>query len=515
LFGRLRASGIAAAALAVVASWLVLSWPWLGGEAVVPWDSKDQFYPALGFVADSIRSGEQPFWNPFIYGGYPMVSDPQSMMFSPLALFLMLLAETPSVRWFDAIELLHLLMGGLGLLWFSMRQGLSPLAGVFPAVVYMFGGAAAARLQHVPMICAYGYVPLALLALDTALETGRLRHAAAFGLVGGVMAAHQNQVAYLFCLVLLAYALWRILSSGRPARFLSDRWRALAVACTFGALTLAAPLYATLQFLPLTRRIDLPPEVSGENALHPLSWLTFLVVEFFGNSDPSVYWGLGDLTETYLYAGALPIVLILIVGFGGGALSEGRARFWLGVGLLACLYALGNLTPFYGFLYELLPGVSFYRRPADAAFVLNLVLAVLTGFLIERLRHGPLARRGSLALLAALAFLAGLLSMGLLEALREARFGGLPEALAAAAAWFLPAVLLVAVLARPLSSILRRRLVLASFLFLLFDIGFNNINQYFNSADPVDFGALDPGIGSPRPLAALERELGIDPGGGA
>jgi hypothetical protein len=69
--------GTGQAVILLVVGWLVLCCPWFTDGRIVPYDSKDQFYPFLHFVAASLRAGESPFWNPYIYGGYPMVSDPQ------------------------------------------------------------------------------------------------------------------------------------------------------------------------------------------------------------------------------------------------------------------------------------------------------------------------------------------------------------------------------------------------------------------------------------------------------
>jgi len=194
---------ITIAIVTLIALWLILCRPWFFGDRVVPYDSQGQFYPALSFVSQSLRAGESPCWNPYIYGGYPMCSDPQSMIFSPLALGLMLLPSQPTMQWFDGIELLHLLLGATGILLLAVRFRWSLVAGLFAALVYMFGGSAAARMQHVPIIFAYSYFPFALLTLDLALQTNRLRWAVCFGVVAGIMAAHQVQVSYLFSLVLI------------------------------------------------------------------------------------------------------------------------------------------------------------------------------------------------------------------------------------------------------------------------------------------------------------------------
>jgi len=279
------------AILLLVVVWLILCRPWFIEGRVIPYDSKDQFYPFLYFVAESLRSGDSPFWNPYIYGGYPMVSDPQSMIFSPLALGLALIPEHMTYGWMDFIELIHLLIGAVGILLFCRRSGWSRVAGLFGATVFLFGGSAGARLQHVPMILTYSYFPYALLALREALETRRLQWAIAFGAAAGVMAAHQNQVAYLLSLALIGYAACRVLSEGWSLQNLIAQGKVLAVGGGTAMLLLAVPLYATLQFLPFSNRTGIPYEVAVANPLHPLAFLTYFVRDFFGNSWPIYYWG--------------------------------------------------------------------------------------------------------------------------------------------------------------------------------------------------------------------------------
>ena len=49
------------------------------------------------------------------------------------------------------------------------------------------------------------------------------------------------------------------------------------------------------------------------------------------------------------------------------------------------LYALGWYTPFFRAAYELVPGVSLYRRPADAVFMIGCLGSILAaGALVAR-----------------------------------------------------------------------------------------------------------------------------------
>ena len=72
---------------------------------------------------------------------------------------------------------------------------------------------------------------------------------------------------------------------------------------------------------------------------------------------------------------------------GTASRADGFARefrFFLIVGTLAVLYALGRYTPGFEMIFDHLPGVNLYRRPADATFLINVALAVASGYLVHR-----------------------------------------------------------------------------------------------------------------------------------
>src|SRR5260370_19789207 len=83
------------------AAFAVLSWPWLSGAVTSPWDAKAQFQPELQFLASSLARGEQPFWTPNVFAGWPQIADPQSLIFSPLHFALAAFDPTPSFRAVD------------------------------------------------------------------------------------------------------------------------------------------------------------------------------------------------------------------------------------------------------------------------------------------------------------------------------------------------------------------------------------------------------------------------------
>ncbi len=108
------------------------------------------------------------------------------------------------------------------------------------------------------------------------------------------------------------------------------------------------------------------------------------------------------------YVGALPLLAILVAGLMRGGAWRPEIRAVSLACALMLLYALGRYTPVFGALHLLLPGVSFYRRPADALFNFGALAAILAGYCVHlaardaslRARLRPWATAGAIVLAA-------------------------------------------------------------------------------------------------------------------
>src|SRR6516165_10332197 len=111
-------------AIAVFAlAFMVPAWPWLSGAVTIPWDAKSQFFPPVQFLATSIARGEWPWWTPNVFAGWPVISDPQSLLFSPLHVLLAAVNPDVGLRAFDDATFAYLFLGGLGVILFFRDRG--------------------------------------------------------------------------------------------------------------------------------------------------------------------------------------------------------------------------------------------------------------------------------------------------------------------------------------------------------------------------------------------------------
>ncbi len=452
----------------ILAAWAVAAaiWPLTG--TVVPWDSKNQFYPTLRYLGSALAHGELPLWNPYHFGGHPSAADPQSLLFTPTMLLFGWLVPEPSMELFDGVVFAHFLPGALAFVPLFRRRGWHPAGAVAAALVFMLGGSATARLQHTGMIFSYGFFPLSFWLLEEALDRRSYVYGLLFALSAAMMVIGRDQVAFLCALTLIGLAAQRIWAAPHSLAYLRSRLGLLVLMGLVGGALLAVPVVLTMQFLATSTRPSFGFGVAAMGSLPPESLATILFGNVFGSLRWTYdYWGPDwhslsegtwtDRATNYLFVGTIPALLLLWHGIAGGRLFAREFRFFLIVGFAALLYALGRYTPGFEVIFDHMPGVNLYRRPADATFLINIALAFAAGYLVHRYATDGLPRwnRASLGRLwAVLPLLAlGLLVAAIASALAFAIKGGhVSPAVAEIAASLAVAALAVAAITRASGS---------------------------------------------------------------
>jgi hypothetical protein len=406
------------------AAFLALAWPWLSGRVTIPWDAKAQFLPQLQFLAASLAKGESPFWTPYVFAGWPQLADPQSLILSPLHLLLAALTADPSFRAADAVTFAYLFLGGLGIILLFRDRGWHAGGALVAALMFAFGGSAASRIQHTGQVMSIAYLALALWLLARALARGSWRVGIAAGLVAGLLANERDQVAMLGLYVLAGFVVAHWLSAPRSLSGLRRSVAPLAATALTAALVCAVPLTMTALLALDSNRPEIAYAEAGRGSLHPAELLMLVFGNLYGASMPDAdYWGppsfiwsqaRGDVdlftaqNVGQVYAGMLAPVAVLGLGLARGLAWTREARFFTLALLAALVYALGRYTPAFRLMYEAMPGVDLFRRPADATFVVGVLLALLTGYLVHRWLAGdvppaaPWQRAAEIALALAL-----------------------------------------------------------------------------------------------------------------
>jgi hypothetical protein len=406
--------GTIGALLLVSLFWAALNWAWLSGALTIPWDAKAHFQPQFQFLANSLARGESPFWNPHVFAGHPQIADPQSLIFSPPHLLAALLFPRPGLIVGDMVVLLSLLAGALAIVMLFRDRNWAPAGAVAAALVFAFGAAASWRIQHVGQVMSLSYFAVTLWLMARALSRRSALYGLMAGFTAGLMVLGRDQVALLGFYVLAGLTLAAWLQSAKPLRAFVSTLKPLFAMGIAAIATAIVPILFTLMLAEQSNRPAIDLAGAGQGSLHPASLLTLLVANLFGAAGPlDGFWGqpspiwngyFGDVNlflarnMSVAYLGALPLLAILTAGlFRGRAWDPGIRAIALLFALVA-LYALGRYTPAFQLFFAAMPGVSFYRRPADALFMFGALGAILAGYCLHVVASGAvIGRRRALA----------------------------------------------------------------------------------------------------------------------
>ncbi len=323
------------------------------------------------------RRGELPWWDPYTFGGRPLLADAHVNGTDPVRLLCYaLLPFVPAYNW---TLILHWALTGAGLLVLLRRWGFGVTASVGLALAGQCAGYHAIFFGHPWNTGAFLYYPWLWWAWDAWLSEGRAwaRPAAGLAMAGIFYAGNIQSHAYLvvFALVFLV---------GYGGRTWPQWRRALPLVAGTGVLgaLLAAPvLAAQVEFYRLSvRPVPVP--------WNPISWLS-------GLASLTAFhpWALGtfrtlDLSKLFgqyalgfvVFTGSAAAVLTLL-GAVRGRDRAPRPEIWRTALGLVLAYLLILSTPLQSLLYT---------RSAGLAVLGGVVLAALG---LEALRRETAAWR--------------------------------------------------------------------------------------------------------------------------
>jgi len=367
----------------------------LGGN-----DLSNMFLHWTEFAVSTLRQGQLPLWNPYIFSGVPFVANPQPALFYP-PMWLALLM--PATRALSLVIVLHIWLSGAGMYAWLRAEGADVTGSLAGALVVAFSGYFFVRIRsgHIGVITTEAWLPLVLWAFRQADEARSWKLAAFSGLPLGlsILGGHTASFVYV-ALGLLAYALYRGYRGWRGER----TWRAALLPLLWLALMTAVGLaLAAAQLLPLaefalrsSRQAAQSYEFSARYSWPPGYLLTLLVPNFFGEPVRTGYWGDGLYDELIFYIGVLPLILALL----GARLRHSLRPFLIAMELGALFLSLGEYSVLHRLFYQILPVFRLTRAPGRAGFLLCFAGAALAGLTLTELHSTE--RQERLTLLAPL-----------------------------------------------------------------------------------------------------------------
>ncbi len=430
--------GLAILALVVVAFF----WPLMLGGHWIPRGGGDLvsfIWPMYRFAAHSLRSGQIPLWDPYVYGGAPFVADNQSGVFYPINLLVFVLFGEPSYEVVEGLVVFHVWLAGAGMFALLRGVGLRRPAAVFGGVAFALSDLFVTHIGNLNLNATAAWLPLMLLLAHRALIRRSVGWAAGTGAVLALAAlAGHGQMLLYAGLMLAGYVVYRLALEVANRRWQIAAYRRLLLVCLLGTTIVmvgvggaALTLFPAWEMAGHTGRGHLAYEEATASSLPPQALAGLLAPGFYGRGGVT-FWGRWARVEVG-YAGVVTLVLAVLgvcacasaqvcrwrVGKGVegrecGAVGEGfPGGFFALLVVVGFVLAMGQYTPVYWVLYRYVPTFDQVRVPARLVVLADLGLAALAAYGLDRVRLSRISRWVGLgAVIAAV----GLLTIGLWQA---------------------------------------------------------------------------------------------------
>jgi len=365
----------------VLFHWQVL----ITGKGTLPFDLPSFHAPLASAALDAFHHHRFPWWDPYIYAGYPLHADLQAqILYPPAWLFFWkaLARESTFFYWLEWETVLHISLAGLLAWWLLRRAGCGRWTALFGATVYQLGCFFSSQVQHLGAVSAAAWMPLVWLAVLELAAGFSVRWFAALsiGLAMAFLAGFPATILVVYgSAVAVAAGFW--LARRASPRLLL--WTALGVLAS--AVLVAAQLVPTMLWSPYSQT-SLRWMWSNGGGLPWKVLCSALWPDWFHVFDPKRYHEPYNLTFMYLYHGQAALWLFLAAPWLRMKLP---GRLFAVLAVLFLLVMLGNSVPGSNFLFNRLPRMlrgAAYVEFAMAAF--SLALSVAAAFALEHLSRG-------------------------------------------------------------------------------------------------------------------------------
>ena len=287
-------------------------------------DQTYQFYPWESLART--EENDLLLWNPHNYAGQPFLANAQSSLFS---VFRVAASFFPINASFSVSVFLQLFVAGFFTYLFA-REVTGKVPGALLAMIVFVLGAPMVVWLVYPLTAVYVWLPVLLWLVERLLQTGRWLYVLLLALVTGLQFFGGNpEPSFHILLVTAVYLFYRLLGYRGGWR---QSWAALRqqwqiplkalLAVVWGVALASIQLLPFLAYMPessiFLERTEAPLSVSKVL----FSWqewpalLTAILPRIFGTPINRSYWyPFSNYNEQNLYAGIIPLVLTLFVGW--------------------------------------------------------------------------------------------------------------------------------------------------------------------------------------------------------
>jgi hypothetical protein len=319
-------------------------------------DAAISHWPSALFIRESVlEHGEFPLWRDTLMGGQPFAANPLNKTAYPFQWLVLLF---PAALHLNLLILLHIGIAVWGMGRWLKGLELRQESIWFGALAYALSPRLLGHLGagHLDLVYALAWFPW---LMESVRRGAHLQKGYRWVALFATLLVLADVRLALFALsTALAYGIKENLRP--PIR----PWLGTGLLFLLLTASVTIPLLGWQTYLS---RSELSSEEAGVFSLEPAALIGIVIPQHEGNIEALTYVGL----------------TVVVLAFIGIVAAPRQHALWLVMMILAALYALGSHTPFWSVLVSVVPGLSWFRVPARAWFVVALIMPLLSSYGLE------------------------------------------------------------------------------------------------------------------------------------
>lgn len=340
-------------------------------------DSLVQYLPFRYHLSESIQHGYFPFWNPYLYTGFPIHADMQGMTWNPIVLTISLFTRyNMSVLEFEVV--IYLVLAAIGMYSLLKSFSLSRVICILGGISYVSCGFITGSAAVIPWISSAAFIPFVFKYLKRFLEHPDWKSSLSFSICLSLLflcgyPTFFIYTSYIILAILLFVAITQFNKKPLPVTIR-----------TIGLLSMGVLLFLCIcspaiisywEFLPYySRGAGISVAKAAQNPFTPFSSISFVLPNSVNKNHA---WLNTDTSMRNSYVGLFVFGLFILSLFSQSGKWQ---KLILPITVFSFLLSLGSLTPIHKFCYSILPLFDSFRHPGNIRLFTSIGIILLAAF---------------------------------------------------------------------------------------------------------------------------------------
>lgn len=347
-------------------------------QYTLKYDMMDQYFPFRYFIGECISNDTIPWWNPYIYLGYPFYADPQSGFWYPFTWILGI--NGYSIYDLHIEFMFHILIAGYGFFYLLRCLKIEAYYSLIFAISYEVCGFFIGNAQHITYIIGASYIPWIIACFIQIIHTQKYIYGIAFSLFFSLcLSGGYPAITIILIYILILYYIYIFIKEKLWQKpdiiFKTTKIFSFSIVLTF-IISVGYIVSIIRSNELITRGMGVSAEKSLEMPFPPQAIISILYPYFTAFKTNIIE---SDISMINGYFG---IIGLLFLPLGVQFKKWKDSFFWIGIGIITLMASFGAATPIRLWLYHYVPLMNLFRFPSifRIFFIISFLVVAAYGF---------------------------------------------------------------------------------------------------------------------------------------